>query len=122
MSAKFTKVNRLEDFAKNVSQKASQGPISNPDLKKELREHYMEFIMKYKPYRASRAQFFVWITEALLEEITRIEMLKLNQDIKPTPPIWGVGRKPVGQKAIELRRMNEEMIVAKFGSMQSMAR
>ncbi|KAJ0456481.1 hypothetical protein HanIR_Chr15g0762951 [Helianthus annuus] len=75
--------------------------------------------MKNKPYTTTRAQFTGWITEALLDEIVRIEKLKLNPDIKPTPPNWKAGKKPVGQKAVDLRRMKEDMVVAKFGSMQS---
>ncbi|MFS7979874.1 hypothetical protein Hanom_Chr10g00932831 [Helianthus anomalus] len=67
LSAEFTKVNKLEDFAKNVSQKAFQGLVSNPNLKKELREDYLDFIMKNKPYRASRAKFTGWSVDALLE-------------------------------------------------------
>ncbi|MFS8027221.1 hypothetical protein Hanom_Chr16g01496011 [Helianthus anomalus] len=78
--------------------------------------------MKNKPYKASRAQFTGWSVEALLEEIARIVMLKLNLAIKPTLPNWAAGRKLVGLKAGELTRMNEELAAAKYGSMQSIAK
>lgn len=122
LSEEFTKVNRLEDFAKDVSQKASQGSVNNPKLRKALRGDYLDFIMKNKPYIATRAQSIGWTIEAILDEIIRIEKIKLNPDIKPTPPNWRAGEKLVGQKALKLKRMKEDMAAGTFGSMQSMAR
>ncbi|KAJ0911208.1 hypothetical protein HanRHA438_Chr06g0260741 [Helianthus annuus] len=63
--------------------------------------------MMNKPY-TTRAQFTGWTTEALLDEIARIEKLKLDLDITPTPHSWKAGKKHVGQKVVELRRMKED--------------
>ncbi|MFS7917282.1 hypothetical protein Hanom_Chr03g00187201 [Helianthus anomalus] len=118
LSKEFTKVNRIEYYAKDVSKKASQGPVSDPNLKRALRENDIEYIMKNNPYKATRAQFSGWSTQGLLEEIIRIEKLKLNLDIKPTPPNWRAGKRPNGKKAPQLKRIKEKMLEKKFGLMQ----
>ncbi|MFS7905944.1 hypothetical protein Hanom_Chr01g00053631 [Helianthus anomalus] len=48
--------------------------------------------------------------------------MNINPDIKPTLSNWAVGRKHLGLEAVELRRMKEEMVAAKYGTMQSMAK
>ncbi|MFS8023495.1 hypothetical protein Hanom_Chr16g01452111 [Helianthus anomalus] len=54
LSHELSKVSKLEDYAKDLSKSMSEKAIS-AELDKELRGDYIEHILRYKPYKATRA-------------------------------------------------------------------
>ncbi|MFS7917818.1 hypothetical protein Hanom_Chr03g00193661 [Helianthus anomalus] len=85
LSHELSKVSKIEDYAKDLSKSMSDKPI-NVELDKELKQDYIKHIMTHKPYKATRAQFKDWSSDALKEEIERIKKMLNAPSQKPTPP------------------------------------
>ncbi|MFS7946290.1 hypothetical protein Hanom_Chr06g00534271 [Helianthus anomalus] len=99
----------------------SERPIS-AELDKELRDDYIEHIMKHKPYKATKAQFKDWLSDALREEIERIPKMINDPSIKQTPPNWKKAKQVGPDEALKLKRMRAELVAADYGSTRSIAR
>ncbi|KAJ0490123.1 hypothetical protein HanHA300_Chr12g0451861 [Helianthus annuus] len=100
LSHELSKVRKLE-FAKDLSKSMSEKPITN-ELDKELRDDYIEYIIAHKPYKATRAQFKDWSSDAPREEIERITKMLNDPSVKPTPPDWKQGKQINPGKALKL--------------------
>src|ERR1044071_189040 len=72
-SAELSKLRRIEDFAKTLSNSMSTMPLSS-DMEREVRESLLEQILATMPYKANKKQFAGWTTHALREELIRIEI------------------------------------------------
>ncbi|MFS8018534.1 hypothetical protein Hanom_Chr15g01393181 [Helianthus anomalus] len=121
LSHELRKVKTLEDFSKDLSKSMSERPIY-VELDKELRDDYIEHIMKHKPYKATRTQFKDWSSDTLREEIERITKMLNDPLIKLIPPNWKKGKQVDSDKALQLKRMRAELVAADYGSARSIAR
>jgi hypothetical protein len=118
-SAELSKLRRIEDFAKTLSNSMSSMPLS-VDLEKEIRESLLEQIMATKPYKANKKQFNGWTTHALREELLRIEEMAKDPKAKVSTPNFGKVRDPV--RAWKFKRMRQEIVAANYGEMRSVSR
>ncbi|MFS8004547.1 hypothetical protein Hanom_Chr13g01227151 [Helianthus anomalus] len=89
------------------------------ELEEELWEDHIEHIMRYKPYKATRAQFKHWSLDALREEIERITKMLNDPSVKPTPPDWKKGKQVNLDKALKLKRMRVELMAASYSTVRS---
>src|ERR1044071_6556517 len=71
-SAELSKLRRIEDFVKTLSNSMSKMALSS-DLERVVRESILDQILATMPYKANKKQFAGWITHALEEDLLRIE-------------------------------------------------
>ncbi|MFS7937506.1 hypothetical protein Hanom_Chr05g00428351 [Helianthus anomalus] len=121
LSAKLSKVRKIEDYAKDLIKSMPEKPI-NAELDKDLKQDYLDHIMKHKPYKENRAQFKDWSTDSLKEEIERIEKMLNDPSQKPTPPNWKKVKQIDQNKALKLKRMRAELVAANYGNTRSVSR
>ncbi|MFS7978621.1 hypothetical protein Hanom_Chr10g00917601 [Helianthus anomalus] len=91
-------------------------------LQEELRVNYFDNIMKYKPYKANRAQFKDWSIDALKEEIDRIAKMNNDPQIKKTASNWKKSKQVDQDDALRFKRMRAELVAADYGSARPIAR
>ncbi|MFS8010261.1 hypothetical protein Hanom_Chr14g01294951 [Helianthus anomalus] len=121
-SEEYKKVKALRGYANMIFMNLSHDPISDADLKKLLKEYYLNYIMVTKPYEVEKDQFNGWPTKSLLDEIVRMEKLKLFPNITPSTPNWKDGKKPNDKRALKMKRMKEELVAANRGTMETLAK
>ncbi|MFS8024943.1 hypothetical protein Hanom_Chr16g01469211 [Helianthus anomalus] len=121
LSLELSKVSKIEDYVKDLSKSMSENPI-NVELDKELKQDYLDHIMKLKPYKANGAQFKDWSIDALKEEIERIKKFLNDPSQKPTPPDWKKGKQIDPNKALKLKKMIAVLVAANYGNARSIAR
>ncbi|MFS7998240.1 hypothetical protein Hanom_Chr12g01151381 [Helianthus anomalus] len=121
LSHELRKVRKLEDFAKDLRKSMSERPII-VELDKELRDEYIEHIMKHKPYKATRAQCKDHSSDALREEIERITKMVNDPSIRPTPPNWKKGKQVDPVEALKHKRIRVVLVVADYGSAGSITK
>ncbi|MFS7935751.1 hypothetical protein Hanom_Chr05g00407221 [Helianthus anomalus] len=54
LALELSKLSKIEDNAKDLSKSLSEKPI-NAEHDKEVKQHYLDHIMKHKPYKANKA-------------------------------------------------------------------
>ncbi|MFS8025099.1 hypothetical protein Hanom_Chr16g01470951 [Helianthus anomalus] len=92
------------------------------ELERELRVDYLDYIIKHKHYKATKAQFKDWSTNALREEFDRISMMNNNPLIKKTTPNWKKSKQFDPNNALRVKRMRGELVAADYGSARSIVR
>ena len=103
----------MEQFAKNVCQQISERADES------LRKDYIENIMTYKTYKGEKHMFRNWTIPELEEEVARIHEMIKNK-VEQTPP--EKFKRVEADKALELKRMKEELIIAEYGSKNSVSK
>ncbi|MFS7950832.1 hypothetical protein Hanom_Chr07g00587841 [Helianthus anomalus] len=111
----LTQVRTLEEFSKNLCQKLSERGDES------LRKEFLDHIMKFKKYKGEKYMYIDWSSKDLEKELERIHTM-IKDKVKETPPVWSKYKKNVPDKALELRRMKEELITADFGSKNQVMR
>ncbi|MFS7913651.1 hypothetical protein Hanom_Chr02g00144181 [Helianthus anomalus] len=77
--------------------------------------------MTYKKYKGEKHMYEEWTIPELESEAAKIQEMIKNK-VKHTPPDWAKYKKNVPDKALELRRMKEELITVEFGSKNQVMR
>ncbi|MFS7963378.1 hypothetical protein Hanom_Chr08g00737371 [Helianthus anomalus] len=109
----LTQVRALEQFAKNVCQQISER------ADKSLRKDYIENIMTYKKYKGDKHMYKCWTIPELEKEVARIHE-RIKNKVKQSPP--RKFKQIEDDKALELKRMKEELIIAEYGSRNSVSK
>ncbi|MFS7914952.1 hypothetical protein Hanom_Chr02g00159561 [Helianthus anomalus] len=78
--------------------------------------------MKHKPYKAKKAQFKDWSTDAPRDEIDRITKMNNDPLIKRTAPTWKKSKQNDPDDALKFKRMRAELVAADYRPTRSIAR
>ncbi|KAJ0587462.1 hypothetical protein HanIR_Chr04g0163481 [Helianthus annuus] len=117
----LSKVRKLEDFARDLSESMSDLP-PNTELQKTLRDDFLNIIMDTKPYKAYRSDFRDWPLETLKEEVDGIELMKKDPHMKKSAPNWKKYKKVDVDEALWYKRKSAELVAANYRTARSIAR